>query len=97
VGARPARGHRFPAEVISRAVWLCHALGPSLCDEETILAGRGVAAPHKSVRRRCLKLGGDFGTERFWPGGATGWEPGGIWARCSSGPAGGGASINQRM
>ena len=33
-------GHRFPAEIISHAVWLYHVFGLSLRDVELILAER---------------------------------------------------------
>ncbi len=44
-------GHRFPAEVIGHAVWLYHVFGPSLRDVELILAERGVAVTHESIRQ----------------------------------------------
>jgi putative transposase len=34
--------HRFPAEIISHAVWLYHVFSLSLRDVEVILAERGV-------------------------------------------------------
>jgi putative transposase len=51
------RRHRFPAEVISHAVWLYHVFSLSLRDVELILAERGIAATHESIRRWCLKFG----------------------------------------
>src|SRR3712207_1375264 len=59
---RPAThpGHRFPAEIISHAVWLYHVFSLSLRDVELILAERGVAVTHESVRQWCRKFGGDF-------------------------------------
>ncbi len=53
-------GHRFPAEIIGHAVWLHHVFSLSLRDVELILAERGVAVSHESVRQWCLKFGGDF-------------------------------------
>jgi glucose/arabinose dehydrogenase len=35
-------GYRFPAEIISLAVWLYHVFGLSLRDVELILAERGI-------------------------------------------------------
>src|ERR1700760_2650442 len=52
--------HRFPAEIISHAVWLYHVFSLSLRDVELILAERGVAVPHESIRRWCRKFGADF-------------------------------------
>ena len=39
--------HRFPAEIISHAVWLYHLFSLSLRDVELILAERGVIDPRK--------------------------------------------------
>jgi putative transposase len=44
-------GYRFRAEIISRAVWLYHVFSLSLRDVDLILAERGVAVTHESVRR----------------------------------------------
>ena len=52
-------GYRFPAEIISYAVWLYHVFGLSLRDVELILAERGVTVTHESIRQWCLKFGGD--------------------------------------
>ena len=53
-------GYRFPAEIISHALWLYHVFGPSLRDVELILAERGVGITHESIRQWCLKFGGDI-------------------------------------
>jgi transposase-like protein len=42
--------HRFPAETISHAVWLYHVFSLNLRDVELILAERGIAVPHESIR-----------------------------------------------
>ena len=52
--------HRFPAEIISHAVWLYHVFSLSLRDVELILAERGVVVTHESIRHWCLKFGADF-------------------------------------
>jgi len=54
------RRHRFPAAIISHAVWLYHVFGLSLRDVELILAERGIAVTHESIRRWCTKFGADF-------------------------------------
>jgi len=54
------RRHRFPAEIISHAVWLYHAFSLSLRDVELILAERGIVVTHESIRHWCLKFGADF-------------------------------------
>jgi putative transposase len=56
----PHYRHRFPAEVISHAVWLYHAFSLSLRDVELLLAERGVTASYETVRRWCQKFGGSF-------------------------------------
>jgi hypothetical protein len=52
--------HRFPAEIISHAVWLYHVFSLSLRDVELILAERGILVTHESIRQWCLKFGADF-------------------------------------
>jgi len=52
--------HRFPADIISHAVWLYHVFSLSLRDVELILAERGVVVTHESIRHWCLKFGADF-------------------------------------
>ena len=42
--------HRFPAEIISHAVWLYHVFSLSLRVVELILAERGVLVTHESIR-----------------------------------------------
>ena len=67
--------HRFPAEIISHAVWLYHVFSLSLRDVELILAERGVVVTHESIRHWCLKFGADFAKRlrRRRP------QPGDIW------------------
>jgi putative transposase len=52
--------HRFPAEIISRAVWLYHVFSLSLRDVELVLAERGVVVTHESIRNWCQKFGAEF-------------------------------------
>src|SRR5215218_6235102 len=58
----PYRGFRFPAEIISHAVWLYHCFGLSLREVETILAERGVVVSHESIRAWGLRFGRAFAT-----------------------------------
>ena len=69
------RCHRFPGEIIGHAVWLYHTFGLSFRDVELLLAERGVTVSYESVRRWCLKFGGDFarGLRRRRP------RPGDTW------------------
>ncbi len=56
----PHYRHRFPAEIISHAVWLYHVFSLSLRDVELLLAGRGVTVSYETVRRWCGKFGQSF-------------------------------------
>jgi putative transposase len=56
----PHYRHRFPAEIISHAVWLYHVFSLSLRDVELILAGRGVDITYETIRRWCKKFGAAF-------------------------------------
>ena len=53
-------GYRFPAEIISHAIWLYHLFGLSFRDVELILAERGIVVSHESIRQWCLKFGSEF-------------------------------------
>ncbi len=52
--------HRFPAEVISHAVWLYFRFPLSLRMVEEMLAARGILVSHETVRQWALKFGQDF-------------------------------------
>jgi putative transposase len=56
----PHSRHRFPAELISHAVWLYHVFSLSFRDVELLLAERGVIVSYESVRQWCLKFGASF-------------------------------------
>src|SRR5271156_5884370 len=56
----PHYRHRFPAEIISRAVWLYYVFSLSLRDVELLLAERGVVVSYESIRRWCAKFGSGF-------------------------------------
>jgi putative transposase len=56
----PHYRHRFPAELISHAVWLYHVFSLSFRDVELLLAERGVIVSYESVRQWCLKFGANF-------------------------------------
>ena len=51
------RRHRFPAEIIQRAVWLYFRFPLSYRDVEDLLAERGVEVSYETVRRWALKFG----------------------------------------
>jgi putative transposase len=52
--------HRFPAEVISYAVWLYFRFPLSLRMVEEMLATRGILVSHETVRQWALKFGQSF-------------------------------------
>ena len=54
------RGHRFPPEIISHAVWLYHRFCLSFRDVEDLLAERGIAVPYESIRHWCRKFGAGY-------------------------------------
>ena len=56
-------GHRFPAEIISHAVWLYFRFPLSLRMVEEMLAARGIIVSHESVRQWALKFGQDFANQ----------------------------------
>ena len=52
--------HRFPAEVISHAVWLYFRFPLSLRMVEEMLAARGIVVSHETVRQCAMKFGESF-------------------------------------
>ena len=53
-------GDRFPADIISHAVWLYHRFGLSFRDTEDSLAQRGVTDTHETIRRWCRTFGPQY-------------------------------------
>src|ERR1051325_4718877 len=56
-------GHRFPAEVISHAVWLYFRFPLSLRMVEEMLAARGVIVSHETVWQWAMKFGQAFANQ----------------------------------
>ncbi len=56
-------GYRFPAEIISHAVWLYFRfpLSPRMVDD--LLAARGIVVSHETVRQWALKFGQAFANQ----------------------------------
>jgi len=54
------RGERFPAEIISHAVWLYYRFHLSHRDVEELLAERGVQVSYEAIRLWCRKFGPAF-------------------------------------
>jgi putative transposase len=55
--------HRFPAEVISHAIWLYFRFPLSLRMVEEMLAARGIEVSHETVRQWALKFGQSFANQ----------------------------------
>ena len=56
----PYAGYCFPAEVISHAAWLYLRFPLSLRMVEEMLAARGIAVSHETVRQWTLTFGQEF-------------------------------------
>jgi len=53
-------GYRYPAEIISYAVWLYFRFPLSLRMVEEMLAARGISVTHETIRQWGLKFGQEF-------------------------------------
>jgi putative transposase len=56
-------GHRFPAEIISHAVWLYFRFPLGLRLVEELLAARGIVVSHETVRQWARKFGQAFANQ----------------------------------
>jgi putative transposase len=56
-------GYRFPAEIISHAVWLPFRFPLSLRMVDELLAARGIMVSHETIRRWALKFGQAFANQ----------------------------------
>src|SRR3712207_1443219 len=72
----PYAGHRFPAEVISQAVWLYFRFPLSLRMAEEMLAARGIVVSYETVRQWALRFGREFANQvrRRLPCGGDKWH-----------------------
>jgi putative transposase len=61
--ANPYAGHRYPAEIISHAVWLYFRFLLSFRDIEELLPARGLVITYEVMRQGCLKFGQQFSQE----------------------------------
>ena len=57
MSGNPYRGHRFPKEILSYAVWFYYRFAASFRDVEDAIAARGVLVSYEGVRRWCYKFG----------------------------------------
>jgi putative transposase len=58
------KNHRFPAEIISRGVWLSYRFPRSYRDVEELLFARGITVSHEAVRPWCRKFGQEYANRR---------------------------------
>jgi len=56
-------GYRFPAEIMSHAVWLYFRFPLSLRHVDELLAARGIVVSHETVRQWGLKFGQAFANQ----------------------------------
>ncbi len=75
------RGHRFPPEIISRAVWLYHRFTLSFRDVEDLLAERGIIVSYEAIRFWCLKFGPEYAQPSERNRGDSAIS--GMWTSCS--------------
>ena len=59
----PYAGYRFPAEIISHAVWLYLRFPLSLRTVDELLAARGIVVSHETVRQWALRFGQAFANQ----------------------------------
>lgn len=61
-------GFRFPAGIISHAVWLYYRFTLSFREVEELLLERGVVVSHEAIRQWCLRFGQTYanGLRRRW-------------------------------
>ena len=53
-------GYRFPAEIISHAVWLYFRFPLSYRDVEELMAERGIVLTYETIRQWCQKFGQQY-------------------------------------
>src|SRR5262247_3547255 len=57
------KNHRFPAEIISHAVWLYFRFCLSYRDGEELLFARGITVTYEAIRKWCRKFGQSYANE----------------------------------
>jgi putative transposase len=60
VSAPTYKNHRYPIEIVARAVWLYFRFNLSLRDVEEMLFDRGIVVSYETIRRWCRKHGFDY-------------------------------------
>ena len=59
----PYTHHRFPAEIISHAVWLYYRFCLSYRDVEELLFARGSSVTYEAIRKWCRKFGQQYANQ----------------------------------
>ena len=54
------KNHRFPIEIVARAIWLYYRFNVSLREVEELMLERGVVVSYETIRRWCRKHGADY-------------------------------------
>jgi putative transposase len=54
------KNHRYPIDIVARAVWLYFRFNLSLRDVEEMLLERGIVVSYETIRRWCRKHGPDY-------------------------------------
>jgi putative transposase len=57
------KGYRFPAEIISHAVWLYYRFSLSYRDVEELMAARGIVLTYETIRQWCRKFGQHYANQ----------------------------------
>jgi len=57
------KGYRFPAEIISHAVWLYYRFSLSYRDVEELMAARGIVVTYETIRQWCQKFGQQYANQ----------------------------------
>jgi putative transposase len=57
------KGYRFPAEIISHAVWLYYRFSLSYRDVEELIAERGIVLTYETIRQWCRKFGQQYANQ----------------------------------
>jgi len=57
------KNHRFPAEIVSHAVWLYFRFCLSFRDVEELLFERGVVVTYEAIRKWCRKFGQHYANQ----------------------------------
>lgn len=54
------KNHRYPIEIVARAIWLYFRFNLSLREVEEMLLERGIVVSYETIRRWCRKHGSDY-------------------------------------